>query len=292
MLPQNIRNHFIEQYSEKTGDVLKIKETSPLSGGSINDACKIITDKGDFFIKWNNADLFPGMFETETKGLSLLSETNTILIPAVILQQNCGNYNYLVLEYINKGSVNNDFWNVFGKNMAAIHSVKSDYFGLDYDNYIGSLKQFNKKHYNWISFFVEQRLDVQLKLARDNKKITGNDIKSFERLFNRLPEIFPIEQACLIHGDLWSGNYLIAEGNIPCIIDPAVYYGNREMDIAMTKLFGGFNQEFYLSYNNYFALEKGWEKRIDICNLYPLLVHVNLFGGGYLYEVRNIVKHF
>lgn len=292
MLPTNIKNHFQEKYYEKTGKVLKINNIAVLSGGSINRACKISTNEGDFFIKWNYSDLYPEMFETEARGLSLLSETRTIQIPKVLFQHNSETHDYLVLEYINKGIIDNNFWDKFAKNLAALHSVKNDFFGLTYDNYIGSLKQYNNQHKDWISFFIEQRLEVQMRFGKDNKNLQTNDIKAFERLFKRLPEIFATEQASLIHGDLWSGNYIVAVGGIPCIIDPAVYYGNREMDIAMSKLFGGFSNEFYSSYNNYFALEKGWENRIDICNLYPLLVHVNLFGGSYLYDVRNIIKRF
>ena len=135
-------------------------------------------------------------------------------------------------------------------------------------------------------------MNKQIEIARKKGEIDQNAVKQFNNLFGRLNEIFPNEKPSLVHGDLWNGNYLVdQEGNV-CLIDPAVYYGFREMDIAMTKLFEGFLPAFYESYIDEYPLEKGWQERVDICNLYPLMVHVNLFGGGYAMQVESILRRF
>jgi len=165
-------------------------------------------------------------------------------------------------------------------------------FGLDYNNYIGSLHQQNNLHPTWVDFFINERLQPQIKLARDNNEIDSTTILKFENLYKKLDEVFPKEKPALLHGDLWSGNFMSDEKGESVIMDPTVYYGHREMDIAMAKLFGGFDAEFYSSYNEHYPLENGWEQRINVCNLYPLMVHVNLFGGGYLGQVKSILSKF
>jgi len=188
--------------------------------------------------------------------------------------------------------MSNEFWEKFAKQIANLHRHTSNIFGLDHNNYIGSLNQSNKNHNNWIDFFREERLIFQIKMARDNGKIGNDIINMFDGFFLKLDEIFPVEPPALIHGDLWSGNYMVNKNGEPVIIDPAVYYGNREMDLGMTQLFGGFSAEFYKFYNDFFPLENGWKDRLDYCNLYPLMVHVNLFGGGYIQSVKSILKRF
>jgi fructosamine-3-kinase len=163
---------------------------------------------------------------------------------------------------------------------------------LEQDNFIGSLIQENKQQPDFINFFISQRLEVQLKIARNQGALNQSDTRYFNSLFNKLNNIVPIEKPALLHGDLWSGNFMVNSSGAPCIFDPAVYYGHREADIAMTQLFGGFSPEFYHAYNETCPLEKDWQKRTDIFNLYPLLVHVNLFGGSYAAQVLRIIRHF
>jgi len=173
-----------------------------------------------------------------------------------------------------------------------MHKNTAGHFGLDRDNYMGSLPQSNKMHERWSDFFIEERLQPMVQMAADNKLLTGNDVTSFERVYKNLEGLFTEEDPSLIHGDLWRGNYLIDQSEKPYLIDPAVSYGHREFDIAMTTLFGGFSDGFYNAYNETFPLAKGWEGRVDLWNLYPLLVHLNLFGSGYLGEVRGCLRRY
>ena len=292
MLPDVILNAVIQYFNDAGEGELKVFSARPVSGGSINDAFRISTDKGSFFVKFNDASRYPGMFEKEAHGLQLLRESQTFKIPEVISYQDCGRFSFLLLEYIESADNSVSFWEEFGKNLAQLHSHKHDHFGLDSDNYMGSLQQHNNFHNIWSEFFIVERLEVQMKLARESGAIGRGDISGFERLFKRLEEIFPPAKPSLIHGDLWSGNFMTNDAGYASLIDPAVYYGHPEVDIAMSTLFGGFSQKFYEAYNVHNPLEKGWESRMDIYNLYPLMVHVNLFGGGYLGSVRQIIRRF
>ncbi|MFI5219819.1 MAG: fructosamine kinase family protein [Bacteroidia bacterium] len=267
-----------------------IQNTKPVSGGCINEAQKLETNSGNYFLKINSANAFPGMFEAEAKGLQILSVANEITVPAVIYTGEFQNSSYLILEWIESGRRSKNFFESFGRNLARLHKHKNGFFGLNHDNYIGSLPQLNKQYENGVDFFIEQRLMKQIELAEKNNAINNSVIQQFDNLFKKLAEIIPDEKPALLHGDLWSGNYMTGNNGEACIIDPAVYYGYREADLAMTKLFGGFDAAFYESYNEEFPLQKGWQQRLDIFNLYPLMVHVNLFGGGYLEQVKMILK--
>lgn len=278
--------------SENRGEKCLVKNVIPVSGGSINEAYKLETSNGSFFVKINSAVKYPLMFEAEAKGLQLLASANEVYIPGVITASVINDDAIITMEFVEQGRRKNDFFFDFGKRLARLHKHSAEKFGLDHDNYIGSLYQSNRQKDNWIDFFIEERLERQIKLAREGGEINASFIRSFENLFKRLREIFPEETPSLLHGDLWSGNYMTSPQGSACIFDPAAYYGHREMDLAMTKLFGGFDREFYEGYNEEFPLEKSWRQRLDICNLYPLMVHVNLFGGSYLSQVELVLKYF
>ena len=290
MIPQNLKQEIESILSIKTGKEVEVKRTSSLSGGSINSAFRMDTSAGEFFMKYNRASAYPAMFETEARGLSLLHDAREIRVPEVIAQGDDGSNTFIILEYIDSASRKNDFWEVFGRKLAALHRHEGPYFGLDHDNYIGSLQQFNDKHDNWTDFFREQRLLVEM--AARSGLLPSRTRQAFETLFVTLDDIFPDEPPCLIHGDLWSGNYMVDDRGEACIIDPAVYYGSREMDIGMSQLFGVFGGGFYDAYNETWPMEPGWRERTEICNLYPLMVHVNLFGAGYLGSVESILARF
>lgn len=292
MISEKLKSEFQDALEGKFSVKIQITGATSLPGGCINRCYKLKTNAGFFFVKLNSASRFPGMFESEAKGLKLLKSTGTIQIPEVIFCGNDGETGFLILQFIEPGLRQKVFFRLFGEQMAQLHKHFSDFSGLEYDNYIGSLKQSNLRHKSWTEFFREERLDKQVELARNKGAIDKDTVKQFHHLFEHLDGIFPEEKSSFLHGDLWNGNYLTAANGNACLIDPAVYYGFREMDIAMSRLFGGFSNEFYESYQFHFPMEKGWEERADICNLYPLMVHVNLFGGGYLQEVKSILKRY
>ncbi len=299
--------------------------SSGVGGGCINDAYRLDTTRGQFFVKYNDARRYPGMFESEAKGLKLLKESKTVGVPGVIGQGESGKYSFLVLEYIDAGNKASSFWSSFGESLATMHrfdhvglevgagkesakqtphddrevSIQNKQllahhkrFGLDHDNYIGSLPQSNRWHDAWIDFFVNERLEAQVKLAIDTGRTDPGLVRLFQKLYNFLSDFFPDEPPALLHGDLWSGNYMCDNSGKAVIIDPAVYFGHRYMDLGMSKLFGGFSQLFYDAYNEAYPLEQLWEDGVEIANLYPLMVHVNLFGGGYLQNVKSILRRF
>ena len=292
MLPVPFKEELEKQLSEKFSRSLIIQNIKPVSGGCINNTIRLETNLKTFFLKINSAKKFPGMFETEAKGLQLLAKANEIKIPAVILSGEYDDISYLIFEWIEQGKRRKDFFEDFGRKLARVHKHTGKYFGLDHNNYIGSLPQSNQQSENGIDFFIEQRLLKQIDLAVANNAISNSTIEQFDNLFKKLPEIIPNETPALLHGDLWSGNYMTDENGAACIIDPAVYYGYREADIAMTKLFGGYDSEFYDAYNEELPLQNGWQERLDIFNLYPLMVHVNLFGGGYMQQVKQVLGKY
>jgi fructosamine-3-kinase len=266
---------------------MEILSRTSIGGGSINNCFRVTTDQGIYFLKENSAEKFPGMFEAEAKGLALLRSADAFCIPEVILQEN----DQLFLEWLERVPPPANGWRDAGKKLAQLHKHTASSFGLDHANYIGSLPQSNKQHATWAEFFSHERILPQLKLARNEKKIDAALVTKGENFCHALTEIFPAEAPSLLHGDLWSGNFFFSKKS-PAIFDPAVYYGHREMDLAMTKLFGGFDEEFYEAYEEEFPLEKNWKERTDFCNLYPLLVHVNLFGGSYVQDVRAVLERF
>jgi len=263
-----------------------------VSGGSINIAYELQTAMGKYFLKVNHKTLYPGMFAAEAKGLNTLSQTGAIKVPITVLQGDAGNESFLLLEWVDarRGSV--QATQKLGVQLAQIHGNSAQTFGFDHDNYIGSLPQSNRRHSKWSDFFVQERLQPMVSLAVDKRLLEYTDAGNFEKLYAKMPELFEEEAPALLHGDLWSGNYLTTPTDEPYLIDPAVYYGHREVDLAMTMLFGGFSNEFYTSYNEAFQVAKGWHQRVDLWNLYPLLVHLNLFGAGYLGRVKDALNSY
>lgn len=277
----------VEQVLETT-----VYDTQIVNGGDINEAFLLKTRKGNFFLKANTVDYADHMFATEAKGLKLLADSNEIRTPKVISQRSIDNQAYLLLEYIPSGIKSKTFWCEFGNALAQLHLHSSTSFGLEHSNYIGRLAQSNQSHLDWPTFYIQERLLPQIKLADQNNLIDSKTRNDFDLLFKKLNEICPDESPALIHGDLWNGNFLVDESGSPVLIDPSVSYSHREMDIAMSRLFGGFGVEFYQTYNDTYALAPGLEDRLDIYQLYYLMVHVNLFGGSYLNSVQRILSKY
>jgi fructosamine-3-kinase len=230
------------------------------------------------------------MFEAEKKGLDLLIDKSGFIIPKPILTGDMPGHRFILMEWVEMQSHGD--WQLFGSTLADMHKNTNTAFGLDHQNYIGSLFQDNTLEPNWNEFYINQRLHPLCKKAFDIGQLERITLKAFENLYKRLDEIYPIEPPAFLHGDLWSGNKSFTSDGKPCIYDPAVYFGHREMDLAMTKLFGGFPDEMYKVYHQYYPLEQGWKERVPIGQLYPLLVHVILFGGGYAGQVDSIIRKF
>ncbi len=273
------------------GKPVEVLETRFLSGGDINTAAYVFSSEGAVFVKWNTAEK-EGMFETEARGLTLLRQAEALTIPEVIHYGHYQEKAFLILEYINPTPRGTNYWQNLGQSLALLHSHTQPRFGLEFDNYIGSLPQNNALTTNGNRFFIEQRLQAQAGLAFYKGLLPKDLYDKLPRLYDRLSELLPNERPALLHGDLWSGNILVNEQGDPALIDPAVYYGFREMELAFTTLFGGFEPVFYEAYDEAFPLEPGFSERISIYNLYPLLVHVNLFGSGYVSGIERVLSRF
>jgi len=270
----------------------EILSVQHISGGDINQARLLETAAGHFFLKMNTVPHAAHMFETEAKGLDLLKRTGTVRTPEVIASGDTPDGAFLLLEYIGTGHRAAGFWEGFGTALATLHRHTAPQFGLDHANFIGSLPQQNRHHDNWPAFYIHERLQPQLDLALQSGRLLASDARHLEILYQKLPDICPAEPPALIHGDLWSGNFMVSADSRPVLIDPSVSYSHREMDLAMSRLFGGFDRPFYRRYEEAFPLAPGFEQRLPVYQLYYLMVHVNLFGGGYVGSVRSVLQEF
>lgn len=271
---------------------LILKEFCAVSGGDINTAFKLETDAGKFFLKLNDAARYPGMLYAEAKGLDVLRRTGIFCVPAVMGSGHFEEHQYLLMEWIERGAPAPGFWEGFGKRLALLHGQSHSSFGFLFNNFIGSLPQDNEAARDFATFYAHKRLHPLVRVLVDMNRISKIDANSFESIYLALPMLIPPEPSALLHGDLWGGNYMVGHNGEPVLIDPAPYYGHREMDIAMTKLFGGFDKRMYEAYHYHFPLEHGWEKRISLMQLYPLLVHAVLFGGSYVRQCLDIVVKY
>lgn len=198
----------------------------------------------------------------------------------------------LLLEWIEEGVRTKPFWRTFGEKLAALHRHTHDAFGFDEDNYMGSVPQQNNWQSDWGSFFRQQRLEPMVERCAAGRQLTSAHKAQFENLYKRLPEVFDAESPSLLHGDLWAGNFMCNAANEPVLIDPAVYYGHRSMDLAMTTLFGGFDAAFYEAYNHHFRLPDNYKEQWPVANLYPLLIHLYLFGACYSSQIERTLSRF
>lgn len=281
----------------KSSDILKeifddngliYKSSQALSGGDINQVYLVESASEKYVVKLNSAQRYPGMFDAEKMGLEKLGEPGVIDVPNPIATGNIQDFAYLILEYKTSGQKKSDFWKIFGESLASLHQISEAYFGLETDNYIGSLPQCNEKKQSAAEFYLEMRLHPQIELAE--KK--GFELRVSDSFYKNCERLIPSERSSLVHGDLWNGNYIVNSKGLPCLIDPAIAFAPREMDLGMMKLFGGFNDELFQVYNEIFPMEAGWRERIPLWQLYYLLVHLNIFGAGYKSQVTSIISKF
>lgn len=264
----------------------------PLSGGDINWAYQIKTEKEAYFLKLNLSDKYPDMLKKEAYALQYISENSCFKTPRVLsfgIQQN---YQYLFLEYIPSGKNTQETQALLGERLAKMHKQKQPYFGYIHDNYMGTVQQNNFQSSNWEDFFSQCRLIPLTKKLFDKGYFSREQVQQCDFLCKEIKNIYPKESPSLIHGDLWAGNYMTDLNSEPVLIDPSISYSHREMDIAMTLLFEGFSENFYTTYQTHYPLEKNWKQRIEISQLYPLLIHALLFKGHYINHCKSILEKY
>ena len=279
-----------DNISAATGTPFHCRQQQASGGGCINSTYRITDGKSSYFVKLNRAEL-GDMFVAEAEGLNEIAASGSIKVPEVICVGSSGDQAYLVLEQLALGHGNDANHEQLGQALASMHRHTQQHFGWQRDNTIGSTPQHNDQNSDWISFWREQRLAYQLRLAAQNG--FGGRLQSLgEQLLEGLDGFFSdhAPSPSLLHGDLWSGNYSFCQDGVPVIFDPAVYYGDREADLAMTELFGGFSARFYHSYRADWPLDSGYSQRKTLYNLYHILNHLNLFGGGYLGQSESMLE--
>jgi protein-ribulosamine 3-kinase len=261
-----------------------------VGGGDINRAYRLKTPAQSWFIKLNRPALLP-MFEAEAAGLRELAQLDCVQVPQVVASGAAADEAYLVLEYLELKPLSTRGERRFAEQLAQQHQRRQAYFGWFRDNTIGSTPQENGRYADWVSFWQQQRLGKQLALAAKNG-YGGMLQRDGEKLLAHLGAFFTnyTVQSALLHGDLWRGNVAETQQNQPVMFDPACYYGDREADMAMTELFGGFSQDFYAVYHEHAPLDAGYRVRKTLYNLYHILNHLNLFGGGYLRQAEAMTS--
>lgn len=289
MLPDSLRDHVQQELG------LTIESVAPVGGGCIANACRLETDGSPLFLKYGDEEVartFPG----EAAGLEALDAADSPLtVPTVVNRapSEAGRPGYLVMEWVHSGREGRRFWEQFGEGLAELHHHTVSEYGFEQDNFIGQLPQKNEWMDNWPAFFRSQRLEPQVRMARDRDRWRSEWDEPLDALYRRLPELLPgAPEPSVLHGDLWKGNFMVTAVGEPAIIDPATYYGHREADLAMTELFGGFQDRFYDAYRSAWSLDPGYETRRDVYNLYHLINHLNLFGGGYARSVERTLEPF
>jgi protein-ribulosamine 3-kinase len=280
----------IEKLASLTGlKEANIQSVEPICGGSISRAFRVIVGKKSYFLKVNHR-IYKAMFAAEIVGLACIANTAAVATPKIMGMVEddlvCG----LMLSWVDEAAPSTRGCSELGVQLAQMHRHSAGQFGFSSDNFIGTLPQSNGFDTSWTGFFVNNRLQPQIDQASD--LIPKLLRRQLDGLISRMGQFETGEKPALVHGDLWSGNVLMDQNDRPVIIDPSVYYGNREVDLAMTRLFGGFSMGFYDAYQAEFPLCEGWEERIRVWNLYPILVHLNLFGEGYLPQLKNSLMFF
>lgn len=276
------------QISQATNEKFQTQQRRSVSGGCINQGYSLTDGVRSYFVKLNQASQV-SMFEAEALGVRQMYETSTIRVPQPICYGVAGNNCYIVLEWLEMGHGNSKSFEEMGRKLAQMHKKSlSKSFGWEMNNTIGSTPQINSWTDDWVEFWIKHRLEYQFKLG----KRRGGSFPQADELLNAIPELLSGHEVnpSLVHGDLWGGNAGFTVEGEPIIFDPATYYGDREVDIAMTEVFGGFPQPFYQGYNEVFPLDDGYEQRKTLYNLYHILNHFNLFGGGYGSQANGMVN--
>jgi fructosamine-3-kinase len=292
VLPPPLRQA-IEKALSAAGDTTGIRSDSYVGGGDINEAARVTTGDGSYFVKWNQHPP-PDLFSADAKGLKLLAANGLVRTPKVIGQGGTGDTKFLILEWLDTTGKSSTAAEQLGRSLAKLHRIRQPYYGLDHDNHCGRTPQINTQAESWIEFYGDRRLRFQRDLAERHGLLPPVRVRMLDNLIEHLDRWID-ESACqpsLLHGDLWGGNWVALGSGEPALIDPAVYYGDREADLAMTSLFGGFPSSSYDAYQEEWPLPDGWQQREPLYQLYHLLNHLNLFGEGYGGSVDSILRRY
>ncbi len=282
----SVWNYITEQISRTTGDQFSPAAPNTVAGGCINQAFHLCGGDRSYFVKLNQSSRLP-MFKAEAAGLTEIAHSKTIRVPDPICHGSHEENSFLVLEHIQMSGTGD--MEQAGRQLAVMHRKIGGGFGWDRDNTIGSTHQPNDLSSDWVEFWQQRRLGYQLKLAAELGH-GGRLQKSGDRLLALLPQLIDHQPLpSLLHGDLWSGNIAFDSERQPVIFDPALYYGDRETDLAMTELFGGFSKNFYAAYNEEWPLDPGYTSHRTLYNLYHILNHLNIFGGGYAGQAQGMI---
>ena len=286
-----LSSSFKEHIAQKLGS--PIVSVKPVSGGDISRAYCVHTPTHRFFLKVNQSAFAFEMFLAEKKGLENINLTRTIKAPEILDFGLFESSSYIVMEFIESKNPTSKEMEAFGYQLANLHSFAvGESFGWNHTNFIGSLPQSNTNHADWTLFYVHERLLPQLNMAKEKNGLHPSEIPSASTLLKGCHQFFPKVKPALLHGDLWSGNYLINTQGVPYLIDPSVYFGHYEVDLSMSRLFGGFPLGFYAAYAEQMPAETLQNERRDIYQLYYLLVHLNLFGRTYYPSVKQLLKTY
>ncbi|TNE27405.1 MAG: hypothetical protein EP346_12375 [Bacteroidetes bacterium] len=281
-------NNFLSQILQSLSLDSVVVEAIPLSGGDIHDVYLVANESSRYVVKVNTSEMPGDVFRLESDGLNALKVVGELRVPEVIGVMSEEEMSALVLEYL--PSERGDILN-FGQQLARHHKVAQAHFGWHVDNYIGRLPQVNTPTVSWEDFWAEHRIGPLVRALRDAASFTSSEVRVFDELIHRTAVLVPEESPSLLHGDLWSGNVLPTSSSY-AVIDPAVYAGHREMDLAMMKLFGGFSAAAFDAYNDEYPLENQWEERMGFHQIYPLLVHARLFGGLYIHQSIEMARRY
>jgi fructosamine-3-kinase len=285
----SLRDAIAHAISAASGEVFMPRTRRAVNGGCINTTEVLEGGGRRYFVKFNDAARL-AMFAAESEALIEIAASQSVRVPQPVCSGVHGDRAYLVLEYLDFGRSTAKSDELLGRQLAAMHRATRARFGWKRNNTIGSTPQINTQEDSWLTFYREQRLRFQFELAAKNGH--GQDLLRLgEPLLEKLATFFSGYQplASLLHGDLWGGNHAALHDGTPVIFDPALYYGDREADLAMTELFGGFGSGFYAAYREAWPLDPGYTVRRDLYNLYHVLNHLNLFGGGYRGQAHRII---
>ncbi len=293
----NNNNIFAEvekHLSLKLGNEVKIAAVEPVGGGCIHHASKIETNAGNFFLKWNTSSQ-ADIFVREAESLRALKKAakGALLVPEVFASKKVDELpGFLVIEFLQASPHQSNTDYELGRGLALIHQYKNRFFGFDHDNYCGDTVQNNTAQKNWVDFFRDNRLRFLLKLIEKKQPLPTADQKVYGKLLERIPQLLPAtSEPVLIHGDLWSGNYMVTQKG-PALVDPASYFADCEMEFAIITMFGGFSQRFFDSYNEVNPLPPDWRDRNRLYQLYHILNHYYLFGGGYRSQALKVATAY